>query len=768
MQLRAWLRDPRRCSAGALLGGWFYFFAPQLWSDGVPYFRDALLTYYPILVYLRERLLHGELPQWYPYEALGSPFIGQVVTQTFYPLTYLLLPFAAATALKILVLGSYLAALFGAYRWARCFTARRPAAVGGAFAYAFGGYALSMSSNPNYLLAVATLPWVGWAAWRLVSRTQLKDVGVLAICWAMLFLTGDVQTFLVVAAVPLFAVMSFGFTRKRVAALALAVGLTSLVIAIELVPALILDRGSLRTIGTPGAGHGLIWALHPARLFGLVIGEWVPDSVRIPMARALFGGQTSFWAMSVFAGVATIVLALGGAVTGGKRRWVGLTLAALGLWLALGNRGYLLPALWKIAPTLAQFRYPEKYLVFFWLGLVPLVSLGIEAAGQGRRAIMGIALALAASLLALFVTLQLSHPVDFLWRSLCCTLPSGSPLPTTVNPAWAQSALFGLLFALAVAVVSWRSRAGRDLTWLLPVLIGLELVRVNNVQAALVDRSYIEAPVPLLERIAHSGEDGAPPARVIRASTRPLPALISADNREWVARSRASAFPDTNGPSHVSVFGFELPAESARYALALGPGGDRQRALGPVFNGCFRLEDVGAPPVVNAVEVGREDSLGYLAWHIPCAPRAYLSSARQVRDIRAASSALPNLRDPEQAFWEGGPVLASGGGTVHWLEYRPEHLVLDVDAQTPSALVVNDLYSPGWSAVVDQRPAPVYPTNVAVRGIPIPTGRHHVELTYRAPGMVLGTTLTSLGFLAILFCFFAHLFKRHRQKPVAA
>src|ERR1700687_5863991 len=91
-----------------LLGGWLLFFGPQLASSAVPYYRDHLVTTIPLRHYTRERLLNRELPQWYPYESLGVPVIGQIALGTFPPFTFLFLPFRAVTAEKLSLLLSYL------------------------------------------------------------------------------------------------------------------------------------------------------------------------------------------------------------------------------------------------------------------------------------------------------------------------------------------------------------------------------------------------------------------------------------------------------------------------------------------------------------------------------------------------------------------------------------------------------------------------------------------------------------------------------------
>jgi hypothetical protein len=76
------------------------------------------------------------------------------------------------------------------------------------------------------------------------------------------------------------------------------------------------------------------------------------------------------------------------------------------------------------------------------------------------------------------------------------------------------------------------------------------------------------------------------------------------------------------------------------------------------------------------------------------------------------------------SFDDGGRLTWSGGG---------DHLRFDFPAsEQPRFLVVNEMWDRGWSATADGQPAPVWPTNVAMRGIPVPPGASHVDLVYRS------------------------------------
>src|SRR5437867_13406204 len=85
--------QPKATSSGLavviFLGVTLAFYHGLWLPDLVLIKRDAFLFYLPIKQYMMERLAAGALPQWFPYEALGRPFIGVTVTGVFHPFTLL-------------------------------------------------------------------------------------------------------------------------------------------------------------------------------------------------------------------------------------------------------------------------------------------------------------------------------------------------------------------------------------------------------------------------------------------------------------------------------------------------------------------------------------------------------------------------------------------------------------------------------------------------------------------------------------------------------
>jgi len=82
--------------------------------------------------------------------------------------------------------------------------------------------------------------------------------------------------------------------------------------------------------------------------------------------------------------------------------------------------------------------------------------------------------------------------------------------------------------------------------------------------------------------------------------------------------------------------------------------------------------------------------------------------------------------------------------------YQPERIEIAVTAAADGLLVISDTYTQGWHASIDGKSAPVYPTNLALRGIPVTQGTHSVVLTYSAPWLRPGLITSLLSHVLLL------------------
>jgi hypothetical protein len=130
--------------------------------------------------------------------------------------------------------------------------------------------------------------------------------------------------------------------------------------------------------------------------------------------------------------------------------------------------------------------------------------------------------------------------------------------------------------------------------------------------------------------------------------------------------------------------------------------------------------------------------------------RAYLAAA--VDRVSSPAEALTVL---QQGIATGRTVveapadapIAAAEGDAEIVAYAPERIVVRTVSAADSFLVLSDAYYPGWEATVDGVAAPIYPTNILFRGVPIPAGEHEIVFTFRPQPWQRGILLSALGLL---------------------
>jgi hypothetical protein len=136
-------------------------------------------------------------------------------------------------------------------------------------------------------------------------------------------------------------------------------------------------------------------------------------------------------------------------------------------------------------------------------------------------------------------------------------------------------------------------------------------------------------------------------------------------------------------------------------------------------------------------------------------PRAYLvhevlaADASQAVALVAASDFDPaNMAVVEGLESFRTNATAGDGATI--LSYAPERVTVESNSAEPALLVLADGDDPGWQARVDGKKVPIYRTNVLLRGVAVPAGRHVVEFVYRPTPWQQGLWLGAVGWFLIV------------------
>jgi hypothetical protein len=759
------------------------YFHRASFTDEIFIARDILRVYYPLKKYWMERVSQLQFPDWYPYNALGQPYPGMLISGTFHPANLLYLVLPLGTALKFITLLSYVAALGGTYLFARLWGQGRGAALLAGVTYALGGYMVGISNNLLYLMAAATFPWALWGAERFLREPSAGRAAAAALPLCLVLLSGDPQSFalcngLVVALVLLRPDRSSMRQLAPRAGLLIALGV--LLSAVQILPVLGIREDARAP--APTLELATDFSLHPLRLLELALGPLFLDpNTATPASSALAdevfrSGMGSFWVNSVHMGLPALLL-LGTALWVYRREpltWKVSGLALLILVLSLGRVLPLYGWLYRWVPFWSSFRYPEKVLPYFLF----LCALGAGAGLQllrreptvsRRLGQVSLVLALGCGLLA--------------WGEWGPRLFSDGVIGTLwekANPVVLEMLHGNFLFATVAAVITLGVMGGVLLRVHEPVpraaaLVALQaaILYVANEDTYQVTYSdVLEQPTSMVNVILNGEpETGAGRPRVYGAVEDLEPHGVPEGLRGIDIASlnmAAGLEPDTPALWHLESATSYLPAVSRRYSGLAGSIESLNLLLGRVA-GLFHVRyiTVGAREYAKAqgnrdVIVAEDPRLQAVMLRNPrTLPRAYLATPVCEPDEASARARILSrhfqpgrqvvLECPPGTRGDEAPNAPGGPGQVRFIRYAPEDVELEVEALQPTVLVLNDAYYTGWSATVDGQPAPILPANVAVRGVRLSAGNHRVTFTYRTPGLRLGAliSLITLGVLGL-------------------
>lgn len=81
--------------------------------------------------------------------------------------------------------------------------------------------------------------------------------------------------------------------------------------------------------------------------------------------------------------------------------------------------------------------------------------------------------------------------------------------------------------------------------------------------------------------------------------------------------------------------------------------------------------------------------------------------------------------------------------------YGHASVEIRADLKAPGVLVLNDAWHPNWSVRVDGKPTYLGRVDDVFRGVPLPAGRHVVEMTYAPRTLALGQLLSGVGLVLL-------------------
>lgn len=774
-------------------------------------FSDKINLLYPDHVFLHESLNEGRIPLWNPWILGGVSQAANPLAGVFYPPNWLLaaLPVVhgpvAAAALHVL-LGGLFFLLF--LRRAGLGTA---AALFGALAWSWSGWTAAHLQNTPL---VAVLSWapLGFASIEARARGGGRGwLAALALAMALMWLAGFPQlavygsaALAIHAAVAVLARARRDGARPalREAGLLLAAAAAGLLLA---APQLGATAGGLPLTGHQGAtAEALVDERFRLPAFaGAVLPTVIGDPEDLGDWRAAWGARVVLgegeemlapksmnWSeRTIFPGILVLVLACGAFPALRSRTGIALALVAAA-GVALAAAPPVIEALARI-PAFG-FGMPGRAVCLLALALPALAayaldrSLRTESAG-GRRLLRNAALG-GVGLLALVTGLAFAAEttwVELLVRGLRAAgleerfgVRDPRPLAEYVE-AFRPLAralrldLLRLTLVTGAAAAAWwglRRKPGLRVAALITILaidLAAFLVPANRPvtsEALFADTpglAFLRAHLGDARFLRVSRDDEAARADVDRLLVPNLGSLFGLRDAQGYREQVPRAYPALWAGTATEVRSFGIAGIAA--ARADAPLLDLLRVKYLVAS-----EPIEALAPRIAFPAGGAGPADLWIYENPGAlPRAWVARDWRRSDADGIRTALRDGGvDPLATvlFDAGGPGPAAAppagnpevpaDASVEVLAESDERLVFRVRTSSPGLLVIPDAWDPGWTAEVTRggstSATPVLPAFTCLRTVEIAAGDQTVTLTYRPPGVVIGTWCAAGGALLIL------------------
>ncbi len=757
-------RWPLRYAAAVLCGITLAFYYGLWLPDQVLIKRDAYRFHLPIKQYLIERLSAGELPQWFPYDGMGRPFIGATATGVFHPFTALYFFLPAHDAYRASALLSCLLAAIGAFALGRSLKYSRAGALVAGVAFALSGYVVSLTENIQYLYSICVLPLFCAAIEKALKESRAWTVAP-AFIWATVFLNGDVQTGYYYGFIALLwtAMRAPGPRREGFFRLALAGALAALLAGVQLGPSASVFVDSNRMQSALFHEEALSWSTHPLRLLTVLASPIGGNENPVQLGYYFFGSpRRGMWAESLYLGIPVTGLALLGARQRPDLRVLAL-LGGLTLLLALGRYGGLYEIFYRVVPLWSAFRYPEKLMGVVSFAAAMLAGAGLDALreGKGRTELW-----LAAAILCAGAWLGLRAETVSAWTAAGFGAPETltRELCTSAGEAFLFSAVAGL--GMWVIILGTRRAQLRESLFVvaLAAIVTLDLGRAG-LQAYRTVPAEFATFTPLFVH-AIAAREHAPALGRFRLVSIPetqfaIPIALKpslSHDAENVERRQALDL-EHNSQFHLETALDYFPGYSAAFDTMLKWKPKMETAAR--FNVVYligrrvRLRD----PLFASGRVAEllDYDLVLFKNPVPVKPRAYLS----LKPERAASppdpSALvarPDFQSGEVDVIETSAATLPGpakGGRVVMERYAPEEVRIRVETPQPAVLVLLDSFAPGWHATLENGiEAPIMRANALARAVVVPAGDHVVTFSYRTPLLQAGAGASVAGVILCL------------------
>lgn len=343
---------------------------------------DILNSGYPSKLFLSQSLKNGELPLWNPKVSSGFPELG-LPTGVFNPINLLLFYFLSMPLAYNLGLASiFLTATISTYLFARSQELSKYASLAASIAFSFSGVFVSHIIHFSVIQTLSVFPLELYLAQVYFKKKSNIFIVLLVLIIGIQLLTGFFQiiaySLIFLSAFIIWQVFFSGqnYSKKLVSGLFIAIIISFLIGAVQLIPSFELTQLSNRS---EGVGEDINLFPYPAKHIITFIWPYLLGDPRIgtyPIPNDKWG---LFWENNGYIGVIPVFLALAAIFGLVKKNKLVLffTVSAAATFLLMLGQNSPFGFLYNF-PPLSLFRVPARWIAFFSFSLSILAAFGFD------------------------------------------------------------------------------------------------------------------------------------------------------------------------------------------------------------------------------------------------------------------------------------------------------------------------------------------------------------------------------------------------------
>jgi hypothetical protein len=460
------------------------------------------------------------------------------------------------------------------------------------------------------------------------------------------------------------------------------------------------------------------------------LGYWPPNIVSFllpyfhgDVSNGTYTGPSIFWEDYGYVGIATVLLAIYGAVRERRRPVVAfsIVMTLLAYLLVLGAETPVYRAVYLLVPGMKMFRFPTRFLFVVELGLALLGAIGLT---------------------------RLRADLERRWKA-----PSRVPLLIVVAICAGTAADLFIIQPRQNPMVPARD-------WL-AAPASVQAVHADSPQPRTYTPRYRDFHILTFGQAR--GWSDVKPYFDLRDTLAP-----NTGGGFWNTPS-ADCYAGIAARWFIDVWGDHNRADSWISQLAYLDFNTQTLRAAPVIARVLRTYGVS-----HVLSPYRQEgaALPFLSragnayiYRVEGSARVrFVRAARHVTDLEAGRRLLGAGFDPDREILltdapdsvhptvdelvDASSTTAAGRAVI--THEDSQQVLIDADAPENGFLLLADTFYPGWTARVDDTPTPIYRANHSVRGIALPKGRHQVRFMFEAPGFLRGLTITVFSLSALL------------------